>query len=155
MNIFLIFACSTKSHSARMATKKARRDPTISVILHCNQSQSYTQKVSGQKPFTLSVCVECKAKSGRRMGVTQPYKQVRGCMTETMIRWRRQAMITLEGKLSLYCYFTLFFLNTLLQLYFPNGISPMGNSDCLPQVKPAATVTLPNLWCMLGVLVFP
>ena len=27
----------------------------------------------------------------------------------------------------------------LLQLYCPNGISPMGNSGCLPQGKPAAT----------------
>ena len=43
-----------------------------------------------------------------------------------------------------------------LQLSCPNGISPMGNSGCLPQEKLAATeVTLPNLWCMLGVLVFP
>ena len=42
-----------------------------------------------------------------------------------------------------------------VQLYCPNGISPMGNLGCLPQGKPAATVTLPNLWCMLEVLVFP
>ena len=30
----------------------------------------------------------------------------------------------------------------------------MGNSGCFPQGKPAATVALPNLLCMLGVLVF-
>ena len=35
-----------------------------------------------------------------------------------------------------------------LQLYCPNGISPMGISD-------SPTVTLPNLQCTLGALVFP
>ena len=29
-----------------------------------------------------------------------------------------------------------------LQLYCPNGISPKGNSGCLPQGKPAATESL-------------
>ena len=35
-----------------------------------------------------------------------------------------------------------------------NRIFPMGKSGCLPWGKPAATVALPNLLCMLGVLVF-
>ena len=34
-------------------------------------------------------------------------------------------------------------------------IFPTGYSDCFRQGKPAATVTLLNLGCMLGVLVFP
>ena len=43
----------------------------------------------------------------------------------------------------------------ILQLHCPNGISSMGNSDCFPKGKPAATVMLSNLLCMLGVLVSP
>ena len=35
------------------------------------------------------------------------------------------------------------------------GISPMGNSGCFPLEKLAATVMLPNLRCMQGVLVIP
>ena len=43
-----------------------------------------------------------------------------------------------------------------LQLYCPDGISPMGNSGCLPRGKPSATeLRYNNLLCMLGVLVFP
>ena len=41
-----------------------------------------------------------------------------------------------------------------LQLYCPNGISPMGKSGCFPHGKPAAIVALPNLLCMLGFLCF-
>ena len=40
-----------------------------------------------------------------------------------------------------YQYFTSFFLN-FLQLYYPNGISPIENSGCLPWGQPAATVAL-------------
>ena len=50
--------------------------------------------------------------------------------------------------------FTFIFFN-FLQLYCPNEISPTGNSGCLPWGKPAVIVALPNLQCMLGVLVFP
>ena len=35
------------------------------------------------------------------------------------------------------------------------GISPWGNLGCFSQEKPAVTVTLPNLQCILGVSVFP
>ena len=42
----------------------------------------------------------------------------------------------------------------ILQLQSPIGISPMGNIGCFLWGKPAATVTLPNLHCTLGVLVF-
>ena len=42
-----------------------------------------------------------------------------------------------------------------LQLCCLNGITFVENMGCLPQRKPAATVTLPNLQCILGVLVFP
>ena len=52
-------------------------------------------------------------------------------------------------------FFFSFFLLYFLQLYCPNGIFTMGNLGCLPWGKPAATVALPNLRCMLGVLVFP
>ena len=38
-----------------------------------------------------------------------------------------------------YCYF--------LQVFCPNGISPMGKSGCLPRGKQAATVTLPYDAC--------
>ena len=31
------------------------------------------------------------------------------------------------------------FFKTFLQLYYPNGTSPMKNSGCLPRGKPAAT----------------
>ena len=43
------------------------------------------------------------------------------------------------------------------QLYCPIGMSPMGSSGGFhfPWREPAATVVLPNLWCMLGVLVLP
>ena len=34
-----------------------------------------------------------------------------------------------------FCFFCFYFL----QLYCPSGISPMGNSGCLPRAKPAAT----------------
>ena len=50
------------------------------------------------------------------------------------------------------------YLLLVLQLYCPNGISPMGRWEihtASTQGKPAATVTLSNLGCMLGVLVFP
>ena len=51
------------------------------------------------------------------------------------------------------CTFTFYFL----QLYCPNGISPMGNSGGFSQGKPASCdrVALPKLWYMLSVLVFP
>ena len=42
-----------------------------------------------------------------------------------------------------------------LQLYCLIGISPTGNSCRFPQGKPAVTVTLPNLQCILGDLAFP
>ena len=42
-----------------------------------------------------------------------------------------------------------------LQLYCHNGISPMEICVAFPRGKPAVTVTLPNLRCTLGVLVFP
>ena len=48
-----------------------------------------------------------------------------------------------------------FFTFCFLQFYCPNWISPMGNSGRLPWGKPAATVALPNLWCMLDVFGFP
>ena len=49
----------------------------------------------------------------------------------------------------------LFFTFYFLQLYCPNGISHMGNSGCLPPGKDSCDrVVLPNLGCMLGVLVF-
>ena len=58
--------------------------------------------------------------------------------------------------LLLYVHLLFFFLGGyLLQLYRPNGISSMGNLGCFSWGKPAVTVELPNLWCMLGVLVFP
>ena len=41
-----------------------------------------------------------------------------------------------------------------LQLFCPMGIFLMGNLDFFLQEKPTAEVALPNLWCMLGVLVF-
>ena len=44
---------------------------------------------------------------------------------------------------------------SLSQLFCPNGISPMGNSGCLPSGKPAAAVMLPILGCMMGVSEFP
>ena len=43
-----------------------------------------------------------------------------------------------------------------LQLYCPNGISPMGNSGCFSPGKASCDwVALHNLQCTLGVLVFP
>ena len=36
-------------------------------------------------------------------------------------------------------YLFIYFYYHFLQLYRPNGISPMGNSDCLPRGQPAAT----------------
>ena len=50
-----------------------------------------------------------------------------------------------------------FSLNRAITCYndFLNRISPMGNSGCLLWGKPAAKVALPNLRCMLGVLIFP
>ena len=41
-------------------------------------------------------------------------------------------------------------LVVVLHLYCPNGISPMGNLGCFPWGKPAVTIMLPNLRCMLG-----
>ena len=60
---------------------------------------------------------------------------------------------SVQNILLLFFYF-LFFPN-FLQLYCPNGISSMGNLGCCPQGKPAVTVTLPNLLCMLGIFVPP
>ena len=40
-------------------------------------------------------------------------------------------------------------------LYCPIGLSAIGNLGCFLQGKPAATVALPNLRCMVGVLVCP
>ena len=40
----------------------------------------------------------------------------------------------------------LHFLFYFLQLYCPNGISPMGNSGCLPQGKPAVTELCYPTW---------
>ena len=54
-----------------------------------------------------------------------------------------------------HCHCTFFFKLYFVQLYSPSGISPMENSGCFPWGKPAATVALPNLLCMLGVIVFP
>ena len=44
-------------------------------------------------------------------------------------------------------WFWLFLL--ILQIHCPIRISPMGNSGCFPWGKPAATVKLLNLYCML------
>ena len=54
------------------------------------------------------------------------------------------------------CVFVLLtFYFYFLQLYCPSGISPMRNLGCRPREKLAATVALPSLRCVLGVLVFP
>ena len=51
---------------------------------------------------------------------------------------------------------TYFFSSSFLQLFCPNGISPIGNWGCLPRGKASCDrVALLNLRCMLGVLVFP
>ena len=50
---------------------------------------------------------------------------------------------------------TFFAFVFLFLKYCPIEISPMGNLDCFCWGKPAATVVLPNLRHILGVLVFP
>ena len=54
-------------------------------------------------------------------------------------------------------YFDLFtYFLLLLQLYCPNGIPPIGKSELLFQGKASCDrVALPNLLCMLGILVLP
>ena len=47
--------------------------------------------------------------------------------------------LSLSLSLSLFLSLTFFFFFCLLQLYYPNGITPVGNSGCLPRGKPAAT----------------
>ena len=43
--------------------------------------------------------------------------------------------------------FFFFFTFYFLQLYCPNGISPMGNSGCFPRRKPAATESRYPVYC--------
>ena len=54
------------------------------------------------------------------------------------------------------CSFLAIWMYFFQQLYCSNGISPMGSSGCLsPRKASCDRVALPDLGCMLGVLVFP
>ena len=97
--------------------------------------------------------VECSWQNGRKTCSWQCSKSscTHNCTTlsywvHLCLSWATELFYFLE----IASFFLSFFF---VQLYCPIGISPMGNSDRFPQEKPAATVTLPNLWCMLDVLV--
>ena len=69
-------------------------------------------------------------------------------------------MVTFEKVVlfpSFFFFFSFFFFTFYTALsQRPNWISQMRNLGCFLWGKPACNrVTLPNLWCMLGVLVFP
>ena len=50
---------------------------------------------------------------------------------------KKVSLEPISPKSTLLNFFFVFFC--ILQLYCPNGISPMGNSGCLPRGNPAAT----------------
>ena len=56
---------------------------------------------------------------------------------------------------SLNFFLKIIFFKIFYSCIVPMGFLPWGNSGCFPQGKPAATVMIPSLWCMLGNLVFP
>ena len=117
------------------------RSSSTGYVRECRGSSTgYVRKCRGSSTGYVR---ECRGSS------TGYVRECRGSSTGHVRECRRTTQETLLFKK------TFFFFN-FLQLYCPSGISPMGNSGCLPRGKPVATESrYPSYGACWVFLIFP